>query len=113
LGQVPRNHHLIRDAFRDWVLSREALLRRPKTIDYYDCTAGGFVKFLIEQGLTLPNEIRSINVRRYITSLANMGLADSSIYGHARGVMAFLRFFYDEDTIRKPRPVQIPRVVEK
>ncbi len=46
LRLIPKNKHLIRDAYDDFVLSREASLLSSRTIEFYEITAGDFIEWI-------------------------------------------------------------------
>ena len=47
----------LQDAYTDFILSRQAMLCSPKTIRFYHFTAGRFVKYLEENGVTTPQGV--------------------------------------------------------
>ncbi len=67
------NKQLIRESFDDFILSREAMLRTPKTLIFYRYTVGGFVEWLILQGITEPQQIKSHHIRVFLAETARRG----------------------------------------
>lgn len=95
---------LIRDAFADFILSRKALRRTSKTIEFYEYTIGAFMQWLGDKTPTVRD------VRIY---LAHLTCADATVHAHARGIRAFLRFCHQEGWIDEPVRVQMPKVAQK
>lgn len=106
----PRMEHLIRDAFLDFQTSREVKNCSPKTLTYYDDTAGRFADCLEAEGVTDPAAITSRLVRQYLASVKARGLKDSSQHAHARGIRAWLNFLHAEGYLPEPLMVDMPRV---
>ena len=46
LHLFPRKDHLIRDTYEDFILSRKASLLSPRTIEFYERTAGDFIEWI-------------------------------------------------------------------
>jgi len=113
LALVPRIEHLIRDAFLDFRLSREAMNCSPATLEFYDYTAGKLAEWLEARGIVDPSELRSQHVRQYLTELRQRGLKDTSLHGHARAARAFARFLHSEGYIPEPINVDMPRLEAK
>ena len=80
--------NFIWDIYQDFILSREAKLCTPATLEFYGFTAGKFVEFLDGKIPTAKD------VRAYLTSLD--GLTDRSVFAHASGIRTFLRFSHAE-----------------
>lgn len=110
LRLVPRNDHLIREAYLDFILSRKVAQLAPKTIDFYEYTAGAFVEWL---SLTDPADITTRHVRAFLAETAEQDVKDSTLHAFARGVRAFLNFCSAEGYIPEPIKVQMPRVANK
>lgn len=71
LRLIPKNVHLIREAYDDFLLSREAALLSPRTIEFYERTTGDCVSWLEKN---LIEEPVSRDVRAYLTHCKNSGL---------------------------------------
>lgn len=107
---VPRNDHLIQEAYEDFILSRKASLLSSATIDFYEYTVGGFIAKL---DIRSPDEITAILVREHITSVNLRGVASATVHCHARGIRAFVRFLFAEGYMTSLMPTTMPRVEEK
>jgi site-specific recombinase XerD len=99
LRLIPKDYHLIREAFDNFILSRQAALLSPSTIEFYNYTATEFVENLISQDLFEPEQITSVVVRAYLSEVNNRGVSASTVHAHARGTRAFLRFLIEEGYI--------------
>lgn len=80
------------------------------TIDFYDYTAGNFVRNL---EISEPAEINSRLIRVYRKQVRERGVSSSTVHGHARGIRAFVRFLYAEEYVEKQIQVTMPRVEVK
>lgn len=99
LQLLPKENHLIQEAYQDFILSRKASLLASKTIEFYEYTVGGLVDWLVSRGFTFPENLSSSVVRAYISSVNDRGVSDSTVHAHARGTRAFLRFLNEEGYI--------------
>ncbi|NIM92104.1 MAG: tyrosine-type recombinase/integrase [Anaerolineales bacterium] len=113
LRLVPKENHLIREAFIDFILSRQAALLSPSTIEFYKYTAGFFVDYIISQGVFEPEEISTNLVRAYLIEVNNRGVADATVHAHARGTRAFLSFLNEDGYISTPINIKMPCVEQK
>ena len=95
------------EAFEDFILSREATLCSPHTIDFYRRMLSPFLAFT--DGKALSNR----SVREFLASVAQRGVSSATVHAHARAVRAFVRFAYDEGWIEEPVKVQMPRLEQK
>jgi site-specific recombinase XerD len=80
-------------AFEDFILSHEAMLCSPATIDFYQRMLKPFLA--AANGSPPSNRI----VREFLSSVAQRGVASTTVHAHARAVRAFLRFAYEENWI--------------
>ena len=107
---VPRKDPLIQEAYQDFILSRRAALLSEATIDFYDYTAGKFVRKL---EISVPGEINSRLIREYLIQVRKRGVSSSTVHGHARGIRAFVRFLHAEEYLEKQIQVTMPKVEVK
>ena len=94
-------------AFEDFILSREAALCSPQTIDFYQRMLKPFLA--MANGSPPSNRM----VREFLSTVAERGVSSATVHAHARAVRAFLRFAYEEDWIEEPVTVRIPRLEQK
>jgi integrase/recombinase XerD len=103
----------LQDAYTDFILSRQAMLCSPKTIRFYHFTAGRFVKYLEDNGVTEPDGVSSRYIRAYLASLAAQDLSDSYIHGHARAIKTLVRFWHKEKYISEIPSFEMPTIAKK
>ncbi len=96
LRLVPKENHRILESYQDFILSRQASLLSPKTIEFYERTVGELISFLSEREVNEPEGITSALIRGYFSSVSKRGVANLTVHAHARGTRAFLRFLYEE-----------------
>ena len=94
-------------AFGDFILSREAALCSPETIDFY--------RRMLKPFLALANGAPPSNrlVREFLSTVAQRGVSSATVHAHARAVRVFVRFAYEEGWIEEPVTVRMPRVEQK
>ena len=95
------------DAFEDFILSRQASLCSPETIDFY--------RRMLKPFLALANGSPPSNrmVREFLSTVAERGVSPATVHAHARAVRAFVRFAYEEGWIEEPVTVRMPRLEQK
>jgi site-specific recombinase XerD len=86
----------LQDARTDFILSRQAALLSENTVKFYQFTAGRFVQWLEDQGVTSPDGLSTRHVRAYLAELAGQGLKDTTIADPARAVRVLVRFWHAE-----------------
>jgi integrase len=94
-------------AFEDFILSREAMLCSPQTIDFY--------RRMLKPFLAAANGSPPSNrmVREFLSTVAQRGVSSATVHAHARAVRAFLRFAHEEGWIEEPVTVRMPRLEQK
>ena len=102
--------YVLTDAMTDFILSRQAKLCTPRTVEWYSWTLGKFLEWLESEGVNRPDEITSRYVRGYLAELRGRELADSYIHGHARAIKTLMRFFYTEDYTAQVVKFDMPKV---
>jgi integrase/recombinase XerD len=101
------------DAYDDFILSRRASQCSQATLEFYQYTAGKFVKWLKEQGLNLPQEVSARNVREFLALLISQGKSDNTLHDHARAIKTLLRFWHGENYIPAPVTFTMPKIAQK
>lgn len=102
----------LEEAYTDFILSREAMLCRPRTIQFYVFTLGKFMDWL-EGSVVEANEISARHVRMYLSSLAQRELTDTYIHSHARAIRTFVRFLHSEGYHPNEVKFQMPAIAQK
>jgi integrase/recombinase XerD len=103
----------LRDAYTDFLLSRQAMNCTPITMSFYRFTAGKFLEWIERQGLTDPTQVAARHVRQYLAQLAAAGRADTTMHDHARGIKTLLRFWHAEGYTPAPVRFEMPRLEKK
>jgi integrase/recombinase XerD len=103
----------LRDAYTDFLLSRQAMNCTPITMTFYRFTAGKFLEWIERQGLTGPEQVAARHVRQYLAELAAAGRADTTMHDHARGIKTLLRFWHAEGYTPAPVRFEMPRLEKK
>ena len=101
------------DAYTDFILSRQAMQCSPATLDFYKYTAGVFLKWSEEQGITSLDQVDARLVRHYLAELAGQGKADKTVHAHARAIRTLLRFWYAEHYLPTLVTFAMPRMEKK
>jgi site-specific recombinase XerD len=103
----------LRLAYDDFLLSRQVMRCTAKTIDHYKYSAGSFVDWLEEQGLSSPDAIKAAHVRARLAAVGDTGVQDTTLHVHARGIKTFLRFLHAEGYIGAPITFAMPKLDKK
>ncbi len=105
--------YALHDAFTDFMLSRQAMLCSPRTLAWYSFTLGKVMQWLVDNGVSSPQEITARHVRGYLSELATRGLQDSTINNRARAIRTLLRFFHAEQYMPVAVNFKVPPIAEK
>ena len=101
------------DAYTDFILSRQAINCSPSTLVFYKYSAGKFVLWLDDNGVTAPDQIIARHVREYLSLLAGQGKADTSLHGAARAIRTLVRFWFDEKYMPDLVKFAMPKIAQK
>jgi integrase/recombinase XerD len=105
--------YALNDAYTDFILSRQAMLCSPRTISWYTFMFGKVIGWLIENGVTAPEEIQARHVRAYLSGMAVKGLSDSYVNNHVRAIRTLLHFLHEEKYIPEAITFQMPTIAKK
>jgi integrase len=100
----------LRQAFEDFLLSRQAMRCTPATLEHYHYTAGAFVSWLELRNVAHPEEVRPSHVREWLAGIKGK---DTTVHAKARGVRAMLRFWFAEKYLPSPVSFAMPRLEKK
>lgn len=103
----------LNDAYTDFILSRQAMLCSPRTISWYTFTLSRVLDWMVENGVSVPEEIQARHVRAYLAEMAVRGASDSYVNNQARAIRTLLRFFHAEKYIPEPVIFRMPTIAEK
>ncbi len=101
------------DAYTDFILSRQAMSCTAVTMSFYRFTAGKFLEWIEEQGITDPGAITARHVRAFLAELTNRGLQDTTRHDYARAIRTLLRFWHAEGYIPQLITFDMPRLEKK
>ncbi len=101
------------DAYTDFILSRQAMQCSAATLDFYKYTAGKFLLWLEQCGITSPHEIHARHVREFLAQLTGNGKSDNTVHDNARAIKTLLRFWNVENYIPSPIVFTMPKVAKK
>lgn len=99
----------LRDAFTDFMLSRQAMNCTRATLDFYNFTAGYFLAWIEDRNVSAPEEVTARHVREYLALLIERGRKDTTVWGHARAIKTMLRFWQREGYIGAPVLFDLPK----
>ena len=102
----------LKDAYTDFILSRQAKLCSKGMIRLYGFTAGKFIKWLENSGINSTGQITTRHVREYLAYLSSRDLSDSYIHSHARAIRTLLRFFHEEEYVSHLIKFEMPPIRE-
>lgn len=103
----------MQDTITDFILSRQAMLCTPRTIQYYEFTLGKISKWFEENGITEPAMITARYIRILLSELVEKGYSDSYVHIHARVIRTFVRFLYKEKYIDALIEFDMPTIAKK
>lgn len=101
----------LRDAWTDFILSRQAIQCTPATLKNYQWMLGRSITWLEAQGVNAPPEVTARHVRQYLALYADR--SDWYLNGHARAIRTLLRFWHKEGYLPQPVSFDMPKVRQK
>jgi site-specific recombinase XerD len=101
----------IRQAFEDFLLSREAMRCTPATLEHYRYSAGAFITWLELRNVTHPEEVKPSHVREWLAGMPKA--KDTTLHAKARGVRTLLRFWLAEKYLTEAVTFAMPRLEKK
>ena len=103
----------LRDAYTDFVLSRQAMLVTNSTLEFYDYTLGGFLNWLEAQNVSRPDDIETHHVRTFLAQLKAEEKTSWTVNGIGRAIRTLLRFWYAEKYMHASINFVLPKVEQK
>ncbi len=103
----------LRDAYTDFILSRQAKNCTSVTLSFYRFTAGKFLEWIEQQSITSPDQVTARHVRQFLADLAARGLQDTTIHDYARAIRTLLRFWYAENYLPALVRFDMPKLSKK
>ncbi len=103
----------LRDAYTDFILSRQAMNCAPATLEFYKYTAGVFITWIEQRGVISPYEVTARHVREYLAELVASGKKDTTVWDHARAIKTMGRFWHMEKYIPEIMKFDLPKMAKK
>jgi integrase len=104
----------LKNAFDNFILSRQAMRVSPATIAFYHYTARNFIIWAEQKdGITTPPQININEVRAFLAELGGRTNSDWTLNDYARGIRTLLRFWHSEGVIPQPITFGMPKVRKK
>ena len=103
----------LHEVYSDFILSRQAMMCKKTTLRFYHYTAGKFVSWLDNKGITSPSQISAKFIRAYLSELVARNLSDSYINGHARAIKTLVRFLHQEEYMDNLPNFRMPTIAQK
>ncbi len=103
----------LRDAYTDFVLSRQAMNCAPTTLEFYKHTVGAFLTWLENQNVNSPQDVTARLIRQYIAELSDRGKKDTTLHAHARAIRTLVIFWHTENYIPTLIKFDMPKLLKK
>jgi site-specific recombinase XerD len=103
----------LRDAYTDFVLSRQAMQCTPATLTFYNYTAGKFLQWLEQKNVTTPQDVTARHVREYLAEVAGNGKSDKTVNANARAIRTLVRFWHTEGYMPELIKFAMPKIEKK
>lgn len=103
----------LRDAYTDFILSRQAMNCAPTTLEFYYYTVGKFLEWIEARGIASPEEVTARYVREYLAELVSTGKKDTTVWDHARAIKTMVRFWKEEGYIQEVIRFDLPKLAKK
>jgi site-specific recombinase XerD len=103
----------LRDAYTDFVLSRQAKNCAPTTLEFYKYTVGAFLTWLEARNVTQPDEVTARLIRQYIAELSDRGKKDTTLHAHARAIRTLVIFWHGEGYMPVLVKFDMPKLIKK
>jgi integrase/recombinase XerD len=101
------------DAYTDFMLSRQAMNCTKATLKFYSYTAGKFLQWVEQHGVTSPEQVTARYIREYLAELIGTGKQDTTVHDNARAIRTLLRFWHAEGYIPAPVKFDMPKLAKK
>lgn len=100
----------LRDAYAAFVIARKAQNVTPRTLDYYADTLPPFIAYCEKASIRNADQVTAANVRAYLVTMQERGLAPHTVHGSARAIRALLRFCAADGLIDAAPKFQMPKL---
>ncbi len=103
----------LRDAYTDFILSRQAMNATEATLAFYKFTVGRFLEWVELRGITSPEEITARYVREFIAEQVAKGNADTTVWNYARAIKTMFLFWHQEGYLPAMVRFDLPKKAKK
>jgi site-specific recombinase XerD len=83
------------------------------TLEFHKYTAGRFLKWAEQRGITYPQEAQARHVREYLAELVGSGKSDNTVRDHARAIRILVIFWQVEGYMPEAVKFAMPKVAKK
>jgi len=98
------------DAINEFILDRESLGRKPKTLRFYRTNLKGLTTFLESQDVVTVGELGRGDMRAFFAVLNRCGLSDDTLAAYDRSVRTFFKFCMAEGWLEEDPMADRPRL---
>lgn len=98
------------EALEDFLFSKKAARRSPRTIEYYQSKLSEFINWLPVEKV---DAITAKHVRGFLSNISERDVADATLHSFARAVRAWLKFCAKEEYLENYPDFDMPTVEEK
>lgn len=103
----------LRDAYTDFILSRQAMNVTKATLAFYNFTVGKFLAWVEQRGITSPEEITARYVREFVAEQVAKGNADTTVWNYARAIRTMFLFWHREGYLSVMVRFDLPKKAKK
>lgn len=108
LAQLP-----LQVCYQDFILDCQSRKLRPHTLEFYEVQLSPFLRFCADQDVAYVGHVTGTIIRRYLVSLQDRGLLDTSIHAAARAIRRFFRFCAEEEYIERAPKFNMPKLEKR
>lgn len=101
----------LQNAYSNFILSRQQCTQA--TLEFYKYTAGWFLLWAEQQGITSPDGITAQLIHEYLAGLAEKEKKDTTCHAHARAIRTLVRYWHAEGYIPEVVKVDMPKLSQK
>jgi integrase/recombinase XerC len=105
------------EAFDDFLLACKVRRLAPRTVEFYQRTAGAFVRSV---GPLSPKDVKPSHVRAHLAEVEGRGVSAATVAMHSAGLQSLMTFLasegYRPDRLKVPRPrveVRLKRILSE
>jgi integrase/recombinase XerD len=100
-------------AIQDFLLSRDAIMCSPKTIEWYSFHLSRINAWWKENDVFSPDQISNRTIRSFLSDIGSKDYSSSYIHGYARILKTFTRFLFKEGYITEEIVFDMPKLKQR